>query len=191
VEFVRFRRRAHTVELKERNVVIVLSRLAILSEQHLLVPGESEAAQDVLQATADGLQDLDVSGLYWAIESVESGGLLGLFRPRHDYLVVGFGREFPEHYVLVGCSALGSSTLQVSLLVAATERLTRRIWRAFRFGGDPKSRDEVGRELGSRAGALAVRTEAVRFCLNEALSTIASIGEATGDVTFSELYTKD
>ena len=158
--------------------MIALSRLAILSEQHLIVTGDPDAALDVMQATADGLHDLDIPRLTLAIESVGAGGLLGFLRKRHDYLVVRFGREFPEHLVLIGCSELGSSTLQVSFLAAAKERLGRRLRRALLFGDDPRRHDEVGSELGPRAADIAVRIEAVRICLDEALNSVAGGSES-------------
>jgi hypothetical protein len=158
--------------------VIALSRIAILNEQHLLVTGDPETSLDVIQATADGLQALDIPRLTWAIESVGTGGVLGFLRKHHDYLVVRFGREFPEHLVLIGCSELGSSTMQVSFLVAASERLGRRLQRALLFGDDRRTRDEVGSELGPRAAGVAVRVEAVRTCLGEALNSVAARSES-------------
>ena len=153
--------------------MIAFSKLAILSEQHVLLPGASDAALDVLQATADMLQDAAVPGLSCSIESVAAGGLRSLFGTRHDYLVVIFGRAFPEHVVLIGCTPLGSA-LEVTVFVAGAERPGRRLRRLLLFR-DPLRRDEIGAELGPReAAALAARIEVVRGCLDRALADIAA-----------------
>lgn len=153
--------------------MIVFSKLAILNEQHVLLPGASDAALDVLQATTDMLRDAAVPGLSCSIESVASGGLRSLFGVRHDYLVVAFGRGYPEHSVLIGCTPLGSA-LEISVFVAGSERPGRRLRRLLLFG-DPLRRDEIGAELGPReAAALASRIEVVRGCLDQALADIAA-----------------
>jgi hypothetical protein len=172
--------------------MIALSKIAILSEQHLIVAGDPDAALDVIQATADGLEDLEIPRLTWAIESVEAGGFLGFLRKRHDYLVVRFGPEFPEHLVLVGCWGLGASTLQVSFLVAAAERFGRRMRRALRVGADRNGYDEPGAELSHRqAASLSVLIESVRLCLDQTLNTFAGNGEAVTDITVPDFRGED
>lgn len=153
--------------------MIAFSNLGILSEQHVMLPGLAEAAFDVLHATADMLRDSAVPGLSCSIESVASGRLGFFLGSRNDYLVVKFGRRFPEHLVLIGCVALGPA-LEVSVFVAAAERPARRLRRLLLFGYDPVRRDEVGSEFGPRgAASLAARIEIVRGCLDQALSGIA------------------
>lgn len=157
--------------------MIAFSKLAILSEHHVLLPGAAHAAIDVLYATTDMLQGVAVPGLSCSVESVASGGLRSLFGTRHDYLVVNFGRVFPEHLVLIGCAPLGSA-LEVSVFVAAAERPARRLQRLLLFGYDPVRRDEVGAELGTRqTAALAARIEIVRSCLDQALTDFSAPGE--------------
>jgi hypothetical protein len=157
--------------------MIAFSKLAILSEQHVLLPGAADAAFDVLHVTDYLLQDAAVPGLSWSIESVALGGLRSFFGARHDYLIVNFGRVFPEHSVLIGCTPLGSF-LEVSVFVAGAERFGRRLRRLLLFGRDALRRDEVGAELGPRqAAALAARIEVVRSCLEQALADIAAPGE--------------
>ena len=157
--------------------MIAFSKLAILSEQHVLLPGAADAAFDLLHATADMLQNVAVPGLSCAIESVASGGLRSLFGTRHDYLVVNFGRSFPEHLVLIGCAELGSA-LEVTVFVAAGERPARRLQRLLLFGRDRVRRDEVGAELGPRETAtLAARIEVVRGSLDQALAGIGAPGK--------------
>jgi hypothetical protein len=172
----RFRQRARTAELVERITMIAFSKLAILSEQHVLLPGAADAALDVLHATADMVQGAAVPGLTCSIENVASGGLRSLFETRHDYLVVAFGRAFPEHLVLIGCAPLGSA-LEISVFVTGSERLGRRLRRLLIYGRDAVLRDEVGAELGPRqAAALAARIEVVRGCVDQALADIAAPG---------------
>jgi hypothetical protein len=157
--------------------MIVFSKLAILSEQHVLLSGAAERTFDLLHATADLLQDAAVPGLSWSIESVASGGLRSFFVARHDYLIINFGRAFPEHSVLIGCTPLGSA-LEISVFVAGAERLERRLRRLLLFGRDAVQRDEVGAELGPReAAALVARIEVVRNCMDQALANIAAPGE--------------
>ena len=117
----------------------------IPDQSHTVLDGLGDEAIGFFIAAERKLSAIGDAGVYWRMQSGETGFLRGLFGKRRDVLVINH-KNFPEYNVVLAARAHGTA-LHLAWLLLIEPRFAKDLRRAFQIGAEPGTRFEIGSEM--------------------------------------------
>lgn len=153
--------------------MIAFSEVLVIREEHLFLPKVSVPPVVLYDAVTQAIEEGNLPAVVGTIEPVASGRLGALFGCGPDFLVIRFGRKFPEHLVLIGSNEVGGAGVAVTFRVLVAETSRRKLLRLLRFAGRPELRETPGSELTTaELSDLTALVSVVRSALDSVLELL-------------------